>query len=317
MVNGMHEINILFVDDEKFTLHALDRLLRKEKFNKFFAENGAEALEVLTENSIHIVVSDMKMPEMDGLTLLRKIKEQYPGIIRLVLSAYTHTAQLLPCINSGEVFRFITKPLDKDELKDALSDAINLFSIQNDNQELTRALKDCNEKLNDAKKNQKILEQWLLTLDMVDETTGFLKKEAVFSILGREMNKCESGDYNLSLIMISLDQFTQVEDTYGYDFSCLVLKEFASRMKKNLRLTDMVFRYGSEEFLLVQPQTDLEEAKAVSLQITDEAVNRSYEHDNIKHHQTVTTGVASFEVGLAETSEEFIARANKNVHRSC
>lgn len=153
MIN-MDDINILFVDDEKFSLHSLDRLLKKEPFKKFYAESGAEALQIVAENPIHIVVSDMKMPEMDGLTLLRKIKDQSPSIIRLVLSAYTQTAQLLPCINSGEVFRFITKPLEKEELKTAIRDAIELHLVQRDKAELVQALKECNEKLKAARQNQ-------------------------------------------------------------------------------------------------------------------------------------------------------------------
>lgn len=160
----MNDINILFVDDEKFTLHSLERLLRKESYQMFFAEGGEVALQIIADNDIHIVVSDMKMPEMDGLTLLRRIKKSNPSIVRLVLSAYTHTAQLLPCINSGEVFRFITKPLEKEDLKTALNDAIQLHLIQLDNTFLVESLKKCNEELALALDEKEALERRLESL---------------------------------------------------------------------------------------------------------------------------------------------------------
>jgi YesN/AraC family two-component response regulator len=96
----MNVMNVLFVDDETYTLRAIERLLRKEGFGKYFADSAARALQIMAEVPIHIIVADIRMPEVDGLTLLIKVKEKYPETVRLALSACTQTAQLLPCINT-------------------------------------------------------------------------------------------------------------------------------------------------------------------------------------------------------------------------
>jgi len=126
----MKDIHILFVDDEAFTLNSLKRLLRKESYSIHYAESGAAALDIMKEILIHILVTDMKMPEMDGLTLLRHVKEKYPDTVRIALSAYTMTGQLLPCINTGEIYRFITKPIIPEELRQSIQDAIDYYLVR-------------------------------------------------------------------------------------------------------------------------------------------------------------------------------------------
>ena len=91
---------------------------------------GQKALEILASVPVHIIASDMKLPGIDGLTLLMTVKEKYQDVIRLVLSGYTQTAQLLPCINRGEIFRFITKPLSVDELITSIKDVIELVELR-------------------------------------------------------------------------------------------------------------------------------------------------------------------------------------------
>ncbi|MCP3932482.1 MAG: diguanylate cyclase, partial [Bacteroidetes bacterium] len=233
--NSMDELNILFIDDEIFTLHALERLLKKEPYEKYFSESGAEALKVIENTPIHIVVSDMKMPEMDGLTLLRIIKEQYPDIIRMVLSAYTQTARLLPCINTGEIFRFITKPLEKKELKTAIHDALELFLIRQDKVELVRSLQQKNEELQESLTRQKEVEHKLQLLCVVDDLTGLYNRRQLMTALQQEFSQSKRYDTGLSCMMIDLDHFKIVNDTYGHDFGDAVLKEFSKRLKNVLR----------------------------------------------------------------------------------
>jgi CheY-like chemotaxis protein len=127
----MKDIQILFVDDEPVILHAIGRLLYQERYTLHFAENGVEALDVMAKTPIQVLVTDMKMPKMDGLSLLRKVKKLYPDTVRLALSGYLQIGQLLPCINSGEIFRFIIKPAQTEDLKQALQDAIDSSSSAN------------------------------------------------------------------------------------------------------------------------------------------------------------------------------------------
>ncbi len=132
---------ILFVDDEVRLLRSIERGLLDEPYNLLFAESGKDALELLEENEVHIIVTDMRMPEMSGLDLLRIVKEKYPHIVRIVLSGYTQVTTLLTAINQGEIFRFITKPWKmEDEFKTVLRQAVDHYRVQVEHERLTAEL---------------------------------------------------------------------------------------------------------------------------------------------------------------------------------
>lgn len=122
---------ILFVDDEAGVLSAIRRAVADESFIPFFAGSGAEALALMEKTSFGVIVTDMRMPGMDGLALLRIVKEKYPKTVRVVLSGYTQLSQMLVTINQGEIFKFITKPwAGEEELLPAIRQAIGYYHLQ-------------------------------------------------------------------------------------------------------------------------------------------------------------------------------------------
>jgi len=128
----MEKRTVLFVDDEEKVLSCLKGGLLDEPYKTLFANSGKEALEILKKNEVQVIVTDMRMPEMGGLDLLRTVKEEYPHIVRMVLSGYTQVTTLLTAINQGEIFRFITKPGDfKEEFKPAIREAIEYYNFKN------------------------------------------------------------------------------------------------------------------------------------------------------------------------------------------
>ena len=119
----MESKTVLFVDDEANILKSIKRIMFKEPFKTLYANSGAEALEIAEKNSdITVLITDMRMPKMTGLELLREFKKKYPRTVRIVLSGYSHITTLLTAINQGEIFRYILKPWENDE---ELLDAIN------------------------------------------------------------------------------------------------------------------------------------------------------------------------------------------------
>ncbi len=114
---------VLFVDDEIRILRSIKRLVFGKEFTSLFANNGSEAIEILAKNEVHVLVTDMRMPGMSGLELLRAVKEDSPHIARIVLSGYTQVTTLLTAINQGEIMRYIIKPWeDEEELLAAIDD---------------------------------------------------------------------------------------------------------------------------------------------------------------------------------------------------
>lgn len=123
MVKTINDVTILFVDDEPDLRSSLRRFLRREPYRALFAGSGSEALEILAAEPVDIIVSDLRMPEMDGMTLLAGVKAEYPAITRLVLSATQDMEEALTAINTGEIFRFISKPLDPKPFKRILMES--------------------------------------------------------------------------------------------------------------------------------------------------------------------------------------------------
>jgi len=124
----MENRTVLFVDDEGKFLRSLNRGLRGEPYNTLFANSGKEALEALKCNEVHVLVSDMRMPDMSGAELLRIIKWEYPNIVRIVLSAYEHMGTLLNVVNEVDVFKFLTKPCKLEKvLKPAIQEALDYY----------------------------------------------------------------------------------------------------------------------------------------------------------------------------------------------
>lgn len=310
----MNNINILFVDDEKFTLHSLDRLLRKESYNTFFAESGDEALEMITQNDIHIIVSDMKMPQMDGLTLLRKIKESNPEIIRLVLSAYTQTVQLLPCINSGEIFRFITKPLEKFELKVAISDAIELHLVQRDHKQLVESLKGCNERLQLALEDKKLIENRMETLCGIDELTTLYNRRQLYASLEQELNKYHRYGNIFSALILDLDLLQNTIETHGNSFGDHVLKEFSSRLIATIRKVDLAFRYTDNTFFVILPEATIDQALHTGRRISKTCSNSLFAIEKIALPQTVSIGTCTIDKTTSLSPEKFLSTIEKTLN---
>lgn len=131
----MEKRTVLFVDDEQKILTSLKRGLMDESYKSLFANSGQEALEILKKNEVHVLVTDMRMPEMSGLELLRIVKKEYPHIVRMVLSGYTQVNTLLTAINQGEIFKFITKPWQlEEEFKPAIREAVEYYSFRSQRQ---------------------------------------------------------------------------------------------------------------------------------------------------------------------------------------
>ncbi len=138
--------SVLFVDDEVNILSSLKRGLMDEGFTSYFASSGKEALEILGKQKMSVIVSDMRMPEMDGLKLLKEVETRYPHMIKIILSGYTQLPQILTTINQVDIFKFITKPWKlEDEFIVAIHKALDYYILQEENENNKKALQNKNQ----------------------------------------------------------------------------------------------------------------------------------------------------------------------------
>lgn len=117
---------ILIVDDEPDVLFSLKGLLRHE-FVLHTAESGEEALAILREHPIHVIMTDQRMPGMTGVELMQHAKKACPGAVRIVFTGYADIKAVVEAINTGGLYRYITKPWDPDELIEVLHEAAQRY----------------------------------------------------------------------------------------------------------------------------------------------------------------------------------------------
>ncbi len=147
------ENTVLLVDDERNILNSLTRVFRKEGYNILTAEGGAEGLDLIRANKVSIVISDHRMPVMEGVEFLSRVKEASPETIRFMLTGYADIKAVMSAINKGEVYRYITKPWNDDELRSAVREALEHYNLSAENRRLTELTRIQNGQLVDLNKN--------------------------------------------------------------------------------------------------------------------------------------------------------------------
>ncbi|HEX6706625.1 MAG TPA: response regulator [Albitalea sp.] len=116
---------LLFVDDEERVVNLL-RMMFRNDYEVFTATSGRQALEIIASQAIDVIVSDQRMPEMVGIELLSQVRKRSPATMRILLTGYSDLAAIVGSINDGEVFRFVNKPWDQQEIKAIIAEAAQI-----------------------------------------------------------------------------------------------------------------------------------------------------------------------------------------------
>ncbi len=131
--------SILCVDDELDNVEALERLFRK-KYQVYKATSGEDALKILAEHPVTVIISDQRMPNMTGVEFLTKSTKILPDAIRILLTGYTDINSVIAAINSGQIYRYVTKPWDSVDLENAIDKAVERFEVGAELKEKNKAL---------------------------------------------------------------------------------------------------------------------------------------------------------------------------------
>lgn len=178
---------LLFIDDESSILASLRRLFRPHGYNILLAESGAAGLEILAREKVDLVVSDMRMPEMDGATLLKQVRQRWPHVIRILLTGYADITSTIAAINEGEIYRYIAKPWDDHEIITIIREATERQRLESENRRLTALTQEQNEQLKalNASLEQKVVERTAKlhkALAFIEQAHGELKKSFLTSV---------------------------------------------------------------------------------------------------------------------------------------
>ena len=144
---------ILYIDDEEDNLTVFQSTYRRD-YDIHMATSGAEGLEIMRKHDMHLVISDQRMPEMTGIEFLEKIIPDYPHCIRMILTGFSDVEAIIQAINKGRVYRYITKPWDKKDMKVTINNALETYELKQQNRNLVNDLKEANRTL-----EQKVIER--------------------------------------------------------------------------------------------------------------------------------------------------------------
>ena len=233
--------SILVVDDSGFNIKVLEKEL-EEHYEVLSATDPMEALRIAFEKKPSLILLDVMMPKMNGYELCKVLKgsKKTSNIPVVFLTSKGEVEDKVTGLQMGGD-DYITKPYEVSELLARIRVHIRLKETQDQLKQL-------------LEEKTRLIEQ-LENLSLHDGLTGVYNRRFLEEYLERSVDECKRYRLVLSVIMIDIDHFKDVNDTYGHQVGDEVLKKFAKRLGENIRRTDMLARYGGEEFTIVLSNT--------------------------------------------------------------
>lgn len=150
----MDAIRILVVDDEKKILRAVERLFFEDKYDVMTASSAKDGLSILSDMMpVQVVISDYRMPEMDGIEFLKQVNRRWPDVVKVILSGYEDSGKVIPFIDEGKIDKLILKPWNNNELRVSITNAVEIYELRKRNRELADELNRTNNTLQDLNNN--------------------------------------------------------------------------------------------------------------------------------------------------------------------
>jgi len=314
-------LSVLVVDDEKENLDLLRRVLHRQ-YDVFAADSGEEGLEVLRSNpQVAVVVTDQRMPGLSGVELLCEAVQVVPKAVRIIVSAFTETEDILEAINLGRVDRFVVKPIQSDRLANTVKDALEVYYLSRELEEKNRRLQEHQHELEEKnqrlKTNERELEDIvakrtaeleaanarLVELALRDGLTGLYNHRYFHERLQAEVSRARRHGHEIGLLFIDIDHFKNYNDTHGHPEGDNVLREIGKLLLEGachedvvarVRSSDVVARYGGEEFAIILPQTPKQGAE-----VTAERIRRCIAAHTFAGGDTQPLGGITVSIGVA------------------
>jgi len=331
--------NLLIVDDNQEHLDLMTEILRQEKkYNLFKATSGHEALEILAQEDINIVLLDVLMPEMDGYEVCRQIRKTHKmqPIQIVMISGFSQRSDLDELLQYG-ADDFITKPVAALELHARIRAAVirwrnqarliddlrgesgtsgdgskkaKLSSLVNENVHLRQEYQRVRQINEELERNCHELER----LASFDPLSGLLNRRTLFHRIDVEIERATRLGFPLTGMMIDIDHFKPVNDNYGHQCGDMIIREIGERLSKTLRKYDYAGRYGGEEFFVLFPNTHSETAGIIAERFRREMEESSFTCGGESLYVSISAGIAQYDP--AETPDKWINRADSAMYRA-
>lgn len=299
--------SLLLIDDEKDITDSLERQFRK-KFKIFKANTGLDGLKILRKEKVSLIISDQRMPNMTGVEFFEQAQRIQPEAIRILLTGYTDVESVIASINAGQIYRYVTKPWDPNDLDVAVQRGIETFEMKQElrekNEALQKALTDL-KALDVAKNHFMILigHELKTPLTTIGSFIGLLKEENLGADLKKYINRIEQGSNRLQEIVFDvLDLMSAETGQMPVNVENQDLNQTSEQIQK--RYTDLIEKRGikvKSEFEKPKIKCDGKILSKVLDKIIHNAIKFSDEKSTVKIFSHASdTGV---EIGVENQGE--------------
>jgi two-component system, cell cycle response regulator len=294
---------ILVVDDHPDNVEIINARLSSRGFTVETATNGQEALDQVLANPPHLILLDVMMPLMDGYEVARRIKqdEALPFIPIILVTARDSTADKVEGLDAG-ADDYLTKPINFPELEARVRSMLRIKRLQDELDQKNRELEVANKRLR--------------RLSITDGLTELFNHRHMHELLHEEFERTKRSSEPLAVLMLDLDRFKSVNDTYGHPTGDVILYETARILRESAREIDMVGRYGGEEFIVILPGTDEEAAAQFAERVRASVAEHLFRDEANEVRMTVSGGVASYPGEGVGHPDMLIKRADQALYNS-
>jgi diguanylate cyclase (GGDEF)-like protein len=294
---------VLLVDDNPFNLRALTDMMEENGYEAVIALSGRKAIERIRIQKPDIILTDVTLPEMDGYQFCRLIKSnpETEDIPVIFLTVHSDSEDVVKGFEAGGV-DYVTKPFNLIELKMRIQTHLDLKKFNDLQRQNYDELQKTHNKLMKAHEiiraqNEELrgIAYELALMSKTDALTGLYNRRFIIEKLEEEMARYQRNRKVFALIMADIDDFKQLNDTYGHDCGDAILKLVSATLSGNIRSIDSLARWGGEEFLILLPETPECGARILAERTREAIVNRCFVYNEIRIALSLTFGIAAYE----------------------
>lgn len=301
--------SIIFVDDEPNILQSLRRVFHYEPYRFLAASSGDEALGLISQTpSVAVIVSDQRMPGMNGSEFLTRCRDIAPDAVKMLLTGYSDMESTIAAINGGGATHFIFKPWDDSQLLQTVREAVKQFHLILENRRQQEMINAQNLQLTEQNEELK-------RLASTDGLTGLTNRRTLYEFLGTGVSRVRRYGGTLSLLMIDIDHFKRVNDTWGHAAGDTVLRNIAQLIRLALRDVDIAGRYGGEEFVVLLPETEIDGAMQIAERLRLSVAGTPVPQES-GPPIPVTVSVGVGQLAAEESGESLLSRADQAMYRA-
>ncbi|MBF0503659.1 MAG: diguanylate cyclase [Candidatus Omnitrophica bacterium] len=290
-----NETSILIVEDNLQMSKTLYDILKEDGYSIARAETVAAAKLKIAEKFYNIVLADLKLLDGSGLDVLKAVKAPHPDTTVIIITAFASLETAVIALNEG-AFAYLQKPLNPVELKLTIQKALRMQLLTAQNRYLLKQLQD---------------------LSLIDPHTGLYNYRYLKRRLEKELSRSKRHASPISIIMMDIDYFKSINDVYGHQYGDFILNSFGQFLVKFTRGSDVVVRYGGEEFVFLLMDTNKEGALLFGRRLLEKINEHIFDEKGHKINLKISMGLASYpEDQQTDTDDALIDLADRALSRA-